>query len=169
MARSLDESRKPLLAKIHIAKKQLKLDDEEYRAILTETTQKTSCKDMSGQELGLVLAALKRMGFKAQARAQDPGPQPEAEFVDQRPVKLSPPSQRKTEKSRLDKIRALWIDGFGKGVIKQRGEEALAAFAKRLTGVDRLEWLQPKQQNAVIQALVKMGCGSEQPSGRSLE
>jgi phage gp16-like protein len=155
------ESRKSQLAKIHIAKKHLKLDDEEYRAVLLETTQKASCKDMTDQELGQVLGALKRMGFKPQKLKQDPGPQPEAEFVDHRPVKLSPPSRDKAEKSRVDKIRALWIDGHGKGIIKQRGEEALTRFAKRLTGVDRLEWLSQKQQSAVIQALVKMGCGTE--------
>lgn len=156
------ESRKSQLAKIHIAKKQLKLDDEEYRGILQETIQKASCKDATDAELGLVLGALKRMGFKAQKLTQDPGPQSEAEFVDHRPVKLSPSSRGKTEKSRIDKIRALWIDGHGKGIIKQRGEDALAAFAKRLTGVDRLEWLKPNQRNAVIQALTKMGCGTEQ-------
>jgi phage gp16-like protein len=157
------ESRKSQLAKIHIAKKQLKLDDEEYRANLVELTGKDSCKEMTEEELGTVLGALKRMGFKPQKLKQDPGPQPEAEFVDHRPVKLSPPSRDKAEKSRVDKIRALWIDGHAKGIIRQRGEEALVKFAKRLTGVDRLEWLSQKQQSAVIQALIKMGCGTEQP------
>jgi phage-related protein len=30
---------------------------------------------------------------------------------------------------------------------------ALVAFAKRQTGVERLEWLQPKQEDLVIESL----------------
>ena len=55
---------KPLIAKIHIAKKQLGLDDDTYRqALATATSGKTSCANMNENELQAVLDAFKSKGF----------------------------------------------------------------------------------------------------------
>lgn len=43
--------RKSLIAKIHIGKNKLGLDDETYRSLLANATGKTSCTEMSDGEL----------------------------------------------------------------------------------------------------------------------
>lgn len=64
-----DRARKAMIAKIHIAKKELKLDDYSYRYILRETTGKDSCKNMSYQELQMVLQVLYGLGFSPKKKA----------------------------------------------------------------------------------------------------
>jgi len=55
----------PAIAKIHIAKKELKLSDEQYQLVLHSATGKESCKDMTPGELNQVLREMKSRGFKA--------------------------------------------------------------------------------------------------------
>lgn len=56
--------RKKMLAKIHIAKSQLDLDDDVYRDLLVNTTGLRSCSKMSIPQLENVLTALKSKGFQ---------------------------------------------------------------------------------------------------------
>lgn len=56
--------RKAMLAKIHIAKKELGLTEEEYRKLLKELTGKESCKYMNENELDLVLQAFYLLGWQ---------------------------------------------------------------------------------------------------------
>lgn len=65
-----DRARKAMLAKIHIAKKELGLDDKAYRYVLTRTTGKDSCKKMTHMELEQVLDVFYRLGFVPKKRAQ---------------------------------------------------------------------------------------------------
>jgi phage gp16-like protein len=57
-------SRNPSLAKIHIAKKQLGMDDATYRAMLLQHGGASSSKDLSPIGLAKVLAHLEKSGFK---------------------------------------------------------------------------------------------------------
>jgi hypothetical protein len=41
------------------------------------------------------------------------------------------------------------------GIVKNPSEAALASYVKRLTGVDRLEWLSTEQASSVIETLKK--------------
>ncbi len=132
-------SRNAILGKIHIAKKQLKIADDDYRALIANLTEgKTSCKDCTEKELGIIVEAMVGLGFKP-AKPK---------------VKLSP--QASENPTQADKIRAMWIDLSGKGIVKNRGDDALLKFVKRLTKVDRVEWLNHDQAVAVITALTKM-------------
>lgn len=56
--------RNSLIAKIHIAKKQMGLDESTYRDMLWRITGKRSCKQMSIKELNSVLRDCERLGFK---------------------------------------------------------------------------------------------------------
>ena len=60
-------ARKGMLAKIHIAKVQLGLDDDVYRDLLEMTTGLRSCAKMNKQQLEGVLAVLKQKGFQSQS------------------------------------------------------------------------------------------------------
>lgn len=57
------ETRNSLIQKIHIAKTQLRLDDDTYQDILANTVGKTSCKDCNISELIKVLDQFKAQGF----------------------------------------------------------------------------------------------------------
>ena len=74
----MSPNRKKLMAKIHIGKTQLKMDEETYRAFLRYTVGKASCKTMNEMELQQVLQALMAKGFSPVAtrfkRQQRPQP-----------------------------------------------------------------------------------------------
>jgi phage gp16-like protein len=118
------------LAKIHVAKKQLALEEDNYRAILVRTTGKSSAATMSEAERGRVLAEFERLGFRAQpARAG------------------RPPHVRK--------IYALWGELQKRGAVVRgaKGAPALRAFVARQTGVAAPEFLAPAQAASVTEAL----------------
>ena len=62
--------RQKMISKIHIAKKQLDLDDDVYRDLLAQATGKRSCKDMMDNELAAVLNLLQQKGFGTEAGAK---------------------------------------------------------------------------------------------------
>ncbi|MCG7655919.1 gp16 family protein [Wielerella bovis] len=64
MAKTYEEKRQGLIAKIHVAQEQLALDDDNYRAILKRITGKLSCKQMNLLELQKIMEEMERLGFK---------------------------------------------------------------------------------------------------------
>lgn len=110
-------------AAIHVAKKQLGLDDETYRAKLENITGKASTKDMSEAERQKVLTVFRNEGFApAGAERRSSGKQ-----------KLSGRYAKK--------LQALWIAGWNLGIVRDRDDAALIAFVKRQTGLDHVRFL----------------------------
>ena len=66
-------ARRSQLAKIHIAKKQLGMDDEEYRAMLHSVARVTSAADLDLHGRERVIAHLKRCGARFTRRSYAPG------------------------------------------------------------------------------------------------
>lgn len=64
MAKTYEQKRKGLIAKIKVAQKQLALDDDNYRAILLRVTGQSSCADCDLLQLQRVEAEMERLGFK---------------------------------------------------------------------------------------------------------
>lgn len=120
------------LAKIHIAKKQLAMDDDAYRAMLKSVAGVESAKSLSLSGVSKVLAHLKRCGFKPIAKKQS------------RPL---------ADDAQSRKIRALWLELHQSGAVRNPAESALAQFVKRQTGVAALQWLTVEQASAVIEDL----------------
>jgi phage gp16-like protein len=121
----------PMLAKVHIAKAQLGLDDEMYREALKAVTGKTSAKLCSSNELEAVLKHFEKAGFKPKGKA------------------FSGPSTKYAAK-----IHALWISGWNLGVIRDNSDTAMEAFILRQTSISKAQWLQhPKDAAKVIDAL----------------
>ncbi|NRA86446.1 MAG: regulatory protein GemA [Rhizobiales bacterium] len=56
-------NRNALIAKIHIAKKQTKMDDGAYRFLLERVTGKNSCTKLSDDQLAVVVEEFKSKGF----------------------------------------------------------------------------------------------------------
>lgn len=121
--------RKSLIAKIHIGKNQLGLDDDTYRGLLANTTGKTSCTEMSDNELHQVLNVMVQKGFKSSSS-----------FWGNRPS----PSEDK--KIYLAKITALLCK-------HNLPKEYADGIAKRSFKVDFIHWLRPWQLKKVVQML----------------
>lgn len=127
-----------LLAKIHIAKKKLGLDDATYRAVLERVTGKTSSAGLPDRQLIAVVEEFKRLGFNDRLRAP--------KRAGSRPLATS---------AHAGKIRALWVALYNLGLVVDPAESALSAFVERQTKVSALQWLRPDQAFAVIEALKK--------------
>lgn len=107
------------LAAIHVAKKQLGLDEDTYRAALVNITGKASTRDMTEAERNKVVAAFRDRGFK-------PG---------------SNGTRKPLEGRYAKKLQALWIAGWNLGVFRNRDDKALIAFVKRQTKLSHVQFL----------------------------
>mgnify|MGYP005988359387 CR=1 FL=1 len=121
---------------IHIAKSQLQLDDDLYRANLKELTSKSSCADMTIPDLVKVLEHMKKSGFKVTSNNKQ---------------KLTGPHA---------KLFSLWQEMADAGYIKNRTYSALEAWAtancKTKNGgvpVAKLEWFTPMMFSQAIEQL----------------
>lgn len=124
---------KSILAKIHVAKKQIGMDDDSYRAMLRSVGGVESAKDLSASGATRVLRHLEQSGFK-----------PTRPATSNRPL---------ADDAQSGKIRALWLDLHRVGAVRNPSEEALAAYVKRQTGVDALQWLTSPQASRVIESM----------------
>lgn len=130
--------RRAMLAKIHVAKKQLGLDEDDYRQILLEEAGRTSAGDCSEAELERVLRRFEAKGFK-------PLPKAGAQAA-------SRPAQHPVAR----KARALWISLHHLGAVEKPSEQALEAFARRQLKCERLVWADQRQGYRLIEALKAM-------------
>lgn len=105
------------LAKIHIAKKQLGLDDDTYRDLLERVTGKRSAKGLTHTQINNAIAEFERLGWKPTSR------------------------KRNSTSEYLGKVQALWIAGWNLGIVTNRTDHAMNAFIKRQTGIDHARWL----------------------------
>lgn len=69
-------NRQRLIRLIHVAKRDLSMDDDTYRAILQRIGKKASSADLTIPELEKVLEHLKRSGFKVRSKSKS-APKPE--------------------------------------------------------------------------------------------
>ena len=144
---------KTLIAKIHIAKSQLGLDDELYRAILKDATSKESCKSMNFAELMMVLHAMEKRGFKAKA--------PTNKGTESTKRLSKPSGQTHYSRSGQDKVVAIWITMHRQGFIEDGSETALDKFVRNQTGkmgmfsVSSVRFLNPQQSSKIIEVLKK--------------
>lgn len=104
-----------------------------YRDILFTLTRKRSSTELDFAERKKVLEHMEACGFKRTK------PQPR---------KLADDPQSKM-------IRALWLQLHEAGKVRNPSESALAAFAKRQTGRDALQWLNAREASALIEELKK--------------
>lgn len=132
--KSSADLRRAELAKIHIGKKSLGLDDESYRGMLFKITNKKSAGDLDAHERVLVLEYLKESGFK-----------PRHVSAIKSGMHKKPSWERAPQ---LSKIGALIADmGLTWSYVD--------GIAKQMYKTDRVRWLYPNQLRGVIVALIK--------------
>lgn len=134
--------RRALLAQLHIAKKDMALEEESYRAFLLRVGGQCSARDLSDQQLQKVLAEFTALGwkkewFKKYATSHHPD---------------------------VRKVFAIWRSL--RNHLTCKGSRAgLRAFVERLTGVSDPNFLDSTQARHVIETLKAMqkryGVGEE--------
>lgn len=130
-------ARKRLIAIVHIAKKDLALSDDDYRAILLDVAGTDSASNCSEGDLIKVVERFKARGWKP---AQPSG------------RARTKPADHKT----AAKARALWLSLHALGAIDDPSEPALEAFARRQLRCTRLQWADQALAYRLIEALKAM-------------
>ncbi len=119
-----------LLAKIHIAKAQLGMDDDSYRAMLRSVADVESAKDLSVEGANRVLRHMERCGFKPK-KPQGRHGRPRV------------PTSRE---AMLRKIEALLVDAG-------RTWDYVGGMVKRICKVDAIEFCTDEMLRKLIAAL----------------
>ncbi|QLG93349.1 regulatory protein GemA [Pseudomonas yamanorum] len=125
-----------LIKLIHVARRELRMDDDTYRLLLAGMTGldgATSTADLSVPNLLRVLEQLKLRGFKVR-----PNNQPKRPLADDVQSK---------------KIRSLWLTLHKLGAVRDPSEAALAKFVLSMTRVSALQWLTTAQASRVTENL----------------
>lgn len=131
------DQRNRLIRLIHVARRELGMQDDDYRAMMANIPQlegATSSAKLSIPKLQLVLDTLKAKGFKVVPT----GKKPQRKLADDPQSKL---------------IRHLWLSLHTAGKVRDPSEQALANYVARLTKIDQLQWLDGKQATVVIESL----------------
>jgi phage gp16-like protein len=127
--------RNSAIAKIHLAKKKLGLDDAEYRALLKRIAGVTSAAELTADGQALVLDEFKRLGWKPGA------PKGAGRVV------------RESDEPQIRMIRGLWLELRDLGALRDESQRALSRFCKRVAGVEAVEWLDARGAGKVIAGL----------------
>lgn len=134
--RSGAQLRNAELAQIHIARAQLGIDEDTYRAILWTVARVRSAKDLDWTGRKALLEHFRAKGWK---------PKPPAKAKAEKPV---PHGQDGL-------VRALWSDLHAAGKVRDPSDAALGSWLKRNRWPERAEWLNQKQITQAIEALKK--------------
>ncbi|WP_020403772.1 regulatory protein GemA [Gracilimonas tropica] len=143
-------------AKIHIAKKELKLTDIAYEGMLAKYGVSTS-RDLSYSEAEELLLDMQAQGWEPK-RKMNKGTtrhgwgRHKYEYLRPRPANMADPKQ-------LRKIEAMWRD-----IARNKSDESLEQFVERQTrpinqpgsGVKKLVWLTKEHARAILTALKEM-------------
>lgn len=130
------DNRLRLIKLIHVARRELGMDDDTYRLMLAGMRGlggAASSADLSVPNLYRVLEQLKRLGFKVRPNKKQKRP-------------LADDAQSK-------KIRSLWLTLHTLGEVRDPSEEALGKFVLGMTKVEALQWLTDAQASRVIENL----------------
>lgn len=129
MAKTPEQYRRSELAKIHLAKKDLCLDDDTYRDVLWTVCRVKSAADLDSQGRFKLIAHFKSLGWQS-SRGKRP--------------KLDPQSR---------KIWSLWYQLKDAGLLASASAKSLRTEVKKLTGCDDLRFCDSSQKNMIIECL----------------
>ena len=149
-------SKQHLVKMLNIAKSQLHMADESYRALLAHhASGKTSSTQLTALELQAVLDAMIKLGFKLAKKPFKADPK-----------RLSPASSEGPKDIRAV-IRAVWVFMAKAKFLKNGSETALNSWVQRMTaelnggiGIAEVQWLQDDMATKVLESL-KRWCRRE--------
>lgn len=126
--------RSKLITLVHVAKRDLALDEEVYRAILVGQGGGESLSAMPIDGINKVLTYMKAQGFKLRKPKTD---------------------RKQADSPEAVKMRALWLFLHELGAVNDPSEAALLAYVRRIGKVDSIEWLKGNKVEAVIESQKK--------------
>lgn len=129
---------KKLIKALQTGRRKLGMKDEEYRGLLSSVTggRTTSSKELSGEELVRALAALRKAGFRTTADPQ------------------------------IRKIKSLWYEMHDLGIVRNRSDQAIETYIRRITRAQKIEWCSVEQLQLVIETLKNWVDRIEEPAAR---
>ncbi|EJA1703873.1 regulatory protein GemA, partial [Escherichia coli] len=133
-------NRTSLIKLIHVARRELQLDDDTYRAFLMQKTGKISCCELTVTQLEQVLDAMKERGFKK--------------------LNKHPRRRFKGHVTPREKVYKVWQQMTEDGFITDGSDVALDRYVQRLTakrnggqGVSTLAWCHGDTLLTVLETL----------------
>ena len=128
--------RSSLLAKVHIARKDLGLDEDTYRDMLRDVLGVSSAGDATDRQLGTLLGHLRGLGWQDKPPRR-PFPTPK---------EVTSPRHSPGCAALMDKIGAQLADA-------KRPWSYATALSRRICKVDALEWCKAKDLKKIVAAL----------------
>ncbi len=131
-----DPKRLRLIKLIHVARRELRMEDEVFRLMLANMDGlggAVSCAALSVPNLLRVVEQLKQRGFKPRLGAKR--------------------SRALADDAQSRKIRGLWLTLHALGAVRNSSEVALGRFVLGVTKVAALQWLSTSQASLVIEQL----------------
>jgi phage gp16-like protein len=139
---------------VQIAKRDLGLDDGDYRALLFDLTGYSSATQCSVTQLNSVLDHFRSRGWKHKAKGN-------ARYAAQ------------ADHPTAGKARALWLSLWHLGEVPTKNEEGLEGFARKQIGCERLQWANQGHSYKLIEALkgrcVRAGFNPEAKTVRGIK
>ncbi len=126
------QRRRSMIAMIHVARKDLRMVDADYRQALFERTGQLETNKCTDAQLGTMVDWLKSKGFRAI------------------------PKKKTAQHPMARKARAMWISLYQLGAVHNASEEALEGFARRQLKCEKLVWARQSDARALIEALKAM-------------
>lgn len=127
--------RNRLIKLIQVARRDLNLDEPNYRAILFAQGGNESLAAMPIDGMQKVLDYLKAQGFKVRSTKTD---------------------RKQATGKDASKVRALWLFLHELGAVHDPSEAALTAYVKRIAKVDDVQWMRSgRRVEMVIESLKK--------------
>ena len=142
-----EQRRKQLIKLIHVARRELGMQDEDYRSMLASMPAlggKTSSADIGITGLDLILAQLKQRGFKVKPKT-----------AIQSKSAMAAQTRPLADDAQSKMIRSLWLSLHDLGAVRNPSESALASYVCRIAKVEALQWLDSVQAIKVIETLKK--------------
>ena len=112
--------RNKLITLVHVAKRDMALDEEAYRAILVAQGGGDSLSAMPIDSIDKVLKYMKAQGFRLRKTKTD---------------------RKQAVGKDASKARALWLFLHELGVVRDPSEAALTAYVQRIAKVDDVQWM----------------------------
>jgi len=142
----ITSKRRALLARVHIAKKDMGLSDDIYRdAIGAVAAGKQSSKDLNNFQLGKLLDHFKARGWKGYVSPR------------KKPADFKNRYRQKSKRAVIRKIYVLWQILLDGGIVTAERPDG---YVKRMTrrddrpdGIANTEWIEDDEANAVIESL----------------
>lgn len=148
-----DGRRRALLAKVHIGKKELGLDDDTWRDLVERVFNTRSVAGLSSDQLTILVEELKKKGFQQKPRAS------QREGI-ANPIDVPRETINGPNAGVIGKLRALWLSLYHLGIVSDPKDSAIEAFVRRQTlktnngaGVTKLRWLPQAHAYLAIEAL----------------